>query len=279
MPELPEVETIARVLAQDVAGRSVESVSVLDESAVHPGSDAFRSLVMGRRIDAVRRRAKLALFDLSPRDGDAGAIIAAHLRMTGRLLVLPQGQAPDRPRVVLDLSGGVALAFCDVRRFGSLHAFPAGQGAGGIEGWPFYAGLGPEPLLMTAADFRQRLGRGRARVKALLLDQTVIAGIGNIYADESLFRAGIRPDSPVASLSPERLDSLFASIQAVLVQAIAENGSSIRDYRDAHGDAGAFQNHFRAYGRAGKPCLGCDAPMQATKVAGRGSTFCPHCQK
>jgi len=176
--------------------------------------------------------------------------------------------------VELSLSGGVRLLFSDVRRFGSMHAFPAG----GIDSWPFYASLGPEPLTLTAAAFRQRLGQGRARIKALLLDQHVVAGIGNIYADESLFRAGIRPDAPAAGINAKRRDALFAAVQAVLTQAIAENGSSIRDYRDAHGDAGAFQNHFRAYGRGGQVCLVCGAAMQAMRVAGRTSTFCPRCQ-
>jgi len=132
---------------------------------------------------------------------------------------------------------------------------------------------------MTAAEFQMRLGQGRARIKALLLDQQVLAGVGNIYADESLFRAGIRPDTPAAQVSPKRRGALFAAIQAVLTQAIAENGSSIRDYRDAHGDAGAFQNHFRAYGRGGQPCLACGSLMRTMRVAGRGTTFCPQCQK
>ncbi|HWR03280.1 MAG TPA: zinc finger domain-containing protein, partial [Humidesulfovibrio sp.] len=184
----------------------------------------------------------------------------------------------ERTRAVLHLSGGLRLAFADLRRFGSMHAFPSWSGPGGIESWPFYASLGPEPLEMAAAEFRQRLGQGRARIKALLLDQSVVAGIGNIYADEALFRAGIRPDAPAATVSAARRNALFEAVQAVLTLAIAENGSSIRDYRDAHGDAGAFQNHFRAYGRGGQACLACGETMRARRVAGRTSTFCPRCQ-
>jgi formamidopyrimidine-DNA glycosylase len=270
MPELPEVETIARTLAPEVVGREILSVGAPDPSALHPDLAAFAAVAAGRRITSVRRRGKLLLLDLD----DLG-IIAVHLRMTGRVVALGPGREPDRPRALLALSGGVRLCFSDVRRFGSMHAFAAG----GIDAWPFYASLGPEPLLMTAAEFRARLGQGRARIKALLLDQHVLAGVGNIYADESLFRAGIRPDTPAAQVSPRRRDALFAAIQAVLTQAIAENGSSIRDYRDAHGDAGAFQNHFRAYGRGGQPCLTCGTLMQTMRVAGRGSTFCPQCQK
>lgn len=269
MPELPEVETIARTLAPDVVGRDILGVEAPDPSALQPGLAAFAALVAGRRIEAVDRRGKLLLLHLH----DAG-VIAVHLRMTGRVMALGPDQRPDRPRVVLALSGGVRLCFSDVRRFGSVHAFAAQ----GIESWPFYASLGPEPLTMAAAQFRTRLGQGRARIKALLLDQTVVAGIGNIYADESLFRAGIRPDTPAAEISPKRRDALFAAVQAVLAQAVAENGSSIRDYRDAHGDAGAFQNHFRVYGRGGKACLDCGETLQTMRVAGRTSTFCPRCQ-
>lgn len=269
MPELPEVETIARTLAPDVLGREILGVVAQDATALQPGPRAFASLVTGRRIQAVKRRGKLLLLEL-----DKDAVIAIHLRMTGRVMAYGPGQQPERPRAVLELSGGVRLSFADVRRFGSMHAFAAG----GIASWPFYAGLGPEPLEMTAAEFRQRLGQGRARIKALLLDQGVVAGIGNIYADESLFRAGIRPDAPVCGISEKRRDALFAAVQAVLTLAVAENGSSIRDYRDAHGDAGAFQNHFRAYGRGGQPCLTCGETMRVMRVAGRSSTFCPRCQ-
>ena len=282
MPELPEVETIARALNQEAAGRTILSVEVIDPTALQPSPEAFQALVLGRRIASVGRRGKLLLLHLDDGGADAG-LIAVHLRMTGRVFVLAPDQEAIRPRAVLQLSAhgdekGPRLAFSDVRRFGSMHAFTPGA----IASWPFYQTLGPEPLTMTAADFRERTApsgkANRARIKALLLDQTVLAGVGNIYADEALFRAGIRPDTPAGLIAPAQLDALFAAIQAVLTQAIAENGSSIRDYRDAHGDAGSFQNHFQAYKRGGKPCLTCGATMQAMRVAGRTSTFCPRCQ-
>lgn len=297
MPELPEVETIARTLAPEVESRLILAVDVPDQSAVAtdsgtPDPEAFRQLVLGRRIATVDRRGKLLLLHLQAPGGHDGGTIAVHLRMTGRVLALPSGEAPVRPRVILSLSdrgqGGLQLVFSDVRRFGRMHAFGPGGGPGSIERWPFFRDLGPEPLVMSAQEFRQRVlypgamaqgGRkSKARIKALLLDQTVLAGIGNIYADEALLRAGIRPDAVTGRLSARRLDRLFAAIQAVLAQAIAENGSSIRDYRDAHGDAGAFQNHFLAYGRVGEKCLDCGAVMQSLRVAGRTSTFCPRCQ-
>lgn len=278
MPELPEVETIARTLAAEAEGREILRVEVLDPTALQPDAATFAALVAGRRIASVGRRAKLLLLSLAPVAGDTGATIAVHLRMTGRVFVLAPGMETTRTRAVLHLSDGARLAFADLRRFGTMHAFPGGLDGAAIAAWPFYAGLGPEPLTMDAATFRARLGRGRARIKALLLDQTVVAGIGNIYADEALFRAGIRPDTPAGQVAPAKRDALFKAVQDVLTLAIAENGSSIRDYRDAHGDAGAFQNHFRAYGRGGEPCLTCGETMRAMRVAGRTSTFCPHCQ-
>ncbi|OGR36660.1 MAG: DNA-formamidopyrimidine glycosylase [Desulfovibrionales bacterium GWA2_65_9] len=298
MPELPEVETIARTLAGEVESRLILGVDVLDQSAIVPDLDAFRALVLGRRIARVDRRGKLLLLHLQAGGGKDGGTIAVHLRMTGRVLALPSTKEPadadalsaHRPRVILTLSdrgqGGMFLLFADVRRFGRMHAFAPGVGPGSIDCWPFYRDLGPEPLLLSAQDFRACLApsgqssgkKSRARIKALLLNQGVIAGIGNIYADEALFRAGIRPDAVAGGLSVRRLDRLFAAIRSVLTQAIAENGSSIRDYRDAHGDAGAFQNHFRAYGRGGEKCLDCGAVMRSMRVAGRTSTFCPHCQ-
>ena len=266
MPELPEVETIARTLGPDVTGREILRVEVLDASALAPDAAAFATLTAGRRIVAVGRRAKLLLLSLSPRTGEGGeagggALIAVHLRMTGRIFVLTPGMHTERTRAVLHLSGDVRLAFADLRRFGSMHVFSGGLD-GAITAWPFYASLGPEPLTMTAPEFDARLGHGRARIKALLLDQSVVAGIGNIYADEALFRAGLRPDTPANRIGPEKRAALFTAVREVLAQAIAENGSSIRDYRDAHGDAGAFQNHFRAYGRAGEACLICGETMQ-----------------
>jgi len=278
MPELPEVETIARTLKPDAVGRVILRVEAPDQSALFPDVEGFRTLVTGRRIASVGRRGKLLLLRLDQGEGTADcALIAVHLRMTGRVVVLAPGVETERTRAVLHLSDGTRLVFADVRRFGSVHAFAA-CGPGGIDSWPFYAGLGPEPLDLTAGGFSVRLGQGRARIKALLLDQTVVAGIGNIYADESLFRAGIRPDTPASAIGPEKRAALFAAVVAVLTQAIAENGSSIRDYRDAHGDAGAFQNHFRAYGRSGECCLVCGATMRSMRVAGRTSTYCPHCQ-
>lgn len=270
MPELPEVETIARGLAPEIEARTILRLEAPDPTALQPSAEAFAAMCTGRTIARVARRAKLLLLHL-----DNGSILAVHLRMTGRLMTYRPGEIPERPRALLHLSGELILSFADVRRFGSMHAFAPGE----IDSWPFYRDLGPEPLTLSAAAFRARIPGSRARIKALLLDQHVIAGIGNIYADEALFRAAIRPDTSANRLSATQLTKLHAAIQAVLTQAIAENGSSIRDYRTAHGDVGAFQNSFRAYGREGLPCTTCGRPMTSAKIAGRTSTYCEKCQK
>ena len=270
MPELPEVETVVRTLRPGLLGRRILSVDVPAPAAVGGKAAAFIRAVTGAVILAVRRRAKLVLIDL-----DTGGVLAAHLKMTGRLLVKAVHEPHRHDRVRLRLDSGDLLVFADMRTFGSFRHFPLGT----IDAWPFYRDLGPEPLDMAEEDFVARLSRRGAAVKALLLDQKVLAGIGNIYADESLFRARIHPAARASELSPERLRRLFAEVRAVLIQAIAENGSSVRDYLDADGNAGAFQNSILAYGKGGEPCPVCGAKMKVTKVAGRTSTFCAKCQK
>lgn len=273
MPELPEVEVIVRGLRAGVCGRQVVSVDAPWPTSVRGGADRLRELAVGREIRAVRRRAKLALFEL-----DSGAVLAAHLKMTGRLMVRRAGQVcREDPylRVALTLSDGGVLTFSDVRRFGYLAAFAPGE----LASWDFWAGLGPEPLELAPEAFAERLAGRKAQIKALLLNQQIVAGIGNIYADESLFRAGIRPDRRASELSRAQLKRLGTCLRKVLEQAIRENGSSIRDYRDANGNAGAFQNSFNVYGRGGETCPRCGTTLVKGRVAGRGTTWCPECQR
>lgn len=277
MPELPEVEVISQGLAQALTGQRIRAVRVLDRMALEQPVAAFQRLVQGRRVARVWRRAKLVLLDLADGRPDSRTTLAVHLRMTGRLVALAKAEPlPDErfARVLFELASGGRLAFLDVRRFGRCLAF----GPGGLAAWPFFAALGPEPLDLDAAAFTARLAGRRGRIKPLLLDQTVVAGIGNIYADESLFRAGIRPQARVADLGPERLARLHACLVAVLAEAIAANGSSIRDYRDSGGRVGAFQNSFRVYGRAGLPCLQCGKKLKKSTLSGRTTTFCTTCQ-
>lgn len=285
MPELPEVETIARGLAPEIVGHVVRDVSVRYAGAVGGDAEAFARRVTCRTIAAVRRRGKMLLLDLVDAQGaerPAGQAprpvmhVAVHLKMTGRLWTPPEGHEPDsHTHVVMRLLKGRELHFRDVRKFGWCRALTPEE----LDAMPFYAGLGPEPLEMAADDFLTRFAGRKGRIKGLLLDQRVLAGVGNIYADESLFRARIRPDASAAALGEKRLRRLFEAVREVLLLGIAQNGASISDYRDARGDAGAFQNSFLVYGRAGRPCTACGATLKSTTVAGRTTVWCPRCQR
>ncbi len=275
MPELPEVETIARGLNARLAGCVVREVIVREGRSVGGDPELFAAALAGRTVRSVRRRGKLLLLDC-----DADLILAVHLKMTGRLYVPAPDAVPDkyvRVLVRLDSPRGepVSLFFHDVRKFGYCRVFQGDE----LARWPFYATLGPEPLELGPEAFVTQFAGRHARIKALLLDQKRIAGIGNIYADEALFRAGIHPEAPASQLSAMRLTTLHGAVRDVLTEAIAACGSSIRDYRDASGNAGAFQNSFRVYGRASHPCLACANLLERTRVAGRTSTFCPCCQR
>jgi len=269
MPELPEVEVIARGLGATLTGRVISGVEPVDPTRLSECASTLVPKVLGAAVAGVRRRAKVLLVDMV-----GGAALAFHLKMTGRVVhgpMRPVGRH-DRTRFILD--DGSLLSFADMRRFGYVCAF----GPGELAGWDFLRRCGPEPLETDPAMLAGRVVSRPGRIKALLLDQAVVAGVGNIYADESLFRAGIHPRTRGNALGRERAERLFARLQDVLRQAIAENGSSIRDYVNASGDAGAFQNSFAVYGRQGMSCATCGSILAATKVAGRTSTFCPSCQ-
>ncbi|EPR37089.1 Formamidopyrimidine-DNA glycosylase [Desulfovibrio sp. X2] len=277
MPELPEVETIARGLAPELIGQRIVAAEVRGAKAVGGDAALFTARVVGRAVEGVHRRGKMLLLDLDvPREKEGGLFLAVHLKMTGRLWVPPEGTGPDvHTHVVMRLLNGRELHFRDVRKFGWCRCLTGDE----LAAMPFFRTLGPEPLEIGPEEFLARLEGRRGRIKALLLDQKVVAGIGNIYADEALFRAGIRPEARADALSAARLRRLFAEVQEVLRQGIRENGASISDYRDARGDAGAFQNSFRVYGRGGEPCVACGGRLRAVTVAGRTSTYCPRCQK
>jgi formamidopyrimidine-DNA glycosylase len=290
MPELPEVETIARALAPGLAGRVITGADVPDVKvlAAPKTKAAFRNALVGRRVTTVSRRAKLLLVQLGPRPplaeragsslapDDEAAILAFHLKMTGRFHIAPQhADIPQYARLLIHLGDGNTLVFSDMRRFGTARLLSPES----LAAWDFYASLGPEPWDMTPDAFEAALSRRTTRIKAAMLDQTIIAGIGNIYADESLFAARIRPDTPASALSPAQRKTLLAAIQDVIAKALAAGGSTIRDYRTPDGVEGGFQHQFTVYGKAGQPCPACNAKLVAVKVAGRTSTFCPRCQK
>ena len=282
MPELPEVETIVRTLAPQLLGRRIESVRVLHEKSLAAGK-VLLSRLKGARIESLHRRAKLVLIVLLPAYGGKLCLLF-HLKMTGRLFVHRGGVKP-RPhtRLVFCLlkdagqtgdKGGTQLFFDDTRKFGYCRIMRDED----FMNWAFWNSLGPEPLVCSREEFMARCRKRRGKIKALLLDQTFIAGIGNIYADEILFRAGIAPQHAVTRLFSTQLGTLWERIREVLLEAIAQCGSSIRDYRDAHGKAGAFQNSFCVYGRAGQVCVACGNILEKSVVAGRSTVHCPVCQ-
>ncbi len=268
MPELPEVETIARGLRRLIQDRRIQSVNVLTPGVLRTGDPG---VLPGRTITHVSRRAKLLLIHL-----DRGDCLVFHLKMTGRVWVASPGQAlPRHTHLVCGLDSADRLIFEDTRRFGFFGIY----GPEDLEDWSFYRHLGPEPLQSTAEELAKRLGSRRAGVKSLLLNQTVLAGIGNIYADESLFAARIHPASLAANIPRATLVQLCSELRRILVEAIAAGGSTISDYRNAYGKSGIFQESFQVYGKKGEPCPACGKALKAERIAGRTSTHCPKCQR
>ncbi len=280
MPELPEVETVARTLLPHIRGHVIAGVTLLRVSSLHPLSMPVARLA-GLRIAGTRRRGKLLLLDLKSDEAkpEFPSLLVAHLRMTGSLLIKPAGELANKhTRCIFDLTAPDAsksrLFFDDIRAFGQiLAATPAI-----LAKWPFWRDLGPEPLEMDGDDLAARLKGGRP-LKTALMDQKVVAGIGNIYADESLFKAGLNPFREAGSLDAVECERLLASLQDILRLSISQCGSSIRDYKDANGNAGAFQNSFAVYGRGGENCKKCGRPLVKTKLGGRATVYCPICQK
>lgn len=278
MPELPEVETVARTLAPLIAGKTIVDVHLLHAKTLQ--GDIPLQALRGLRIDpqqpTVRRGKLLFVRGHLPAGGQQDIQgFAVHLKMTGRLFAHPAGILPHaHTRVVLVLDDGSQLFFDDVRTFGYLRIVTPQS----LQNWSFLQKLGPEPLEISAEAFIARFAGKKGKIKALLLDQTIVAGCGNIYADEALFRAGIAPQMSASALQPVQLRALHGALQAVLLESIAACGSSIRDYRTANGDVGAFQNAFAVYGRAGQPCKNCGSVLEKMQVAGRSTVYCPQCQ-
>jgi formamidopyrimidine-DNA glycosylase len=271
MPELPEVETTRRDLEARVSGRTVVDV-VMDRLGVAPArglspaemEDALR----GRRIEALSRRGKYLIAHL-----DGGDALVLHRRMTGNLVLRDPAAAPEPfTRAVLRLDDGAELRWIDQRRFGTWTLVPDPAAA--------MPGIGPEPLDdgWTADDLAAALSGRRAPVKAVLLDQRRVAGLGNIYVDESLHRAGIHPGRLAGSLTTEEVARLHAAVRQVLRRAIELQGSSARNHRGGYGQSGTMQDEWRVYHRDGSPCSACGATIRKLRVAGRGTHICPTCQ-
>ena len=223
-------------------GRTIKQARHADLTRLSEPAPSLLPRILGQRIESVHRRAKVLLMDLAD-----GTTLAFHLKMTGRVVHGPMREPNSHDRLLLELDNGSLLSFSDMRKFGYVRAFTPQE----LQEWEFLRKVGPEPLETDAEVLADRVAVRKARIKALLLDQTVVAGIGNIYADESLFRASIHPETRANRISRAKAVRLFVELQAVLRQAIAENGSSIRDYVNADGDAGAFQNNFNVYGKKG----------------------------
>ncbi len=272
MPELPEVEIIARSLAPQLVGRTILDVERLDwERMVEtPAVGAFRREIAGQRIVAARRRAKWLLLDL-----DRGWTLALHLRMSGRLEVHPpDDEARAHVHLIIRLDDQRRLFFDDERKFGRVRLLDA-AGLAALD-----AAHGPEPLddRFTAAELRRILRGRRTRIKPLLLDQRVIAGMGNIYASEALWLARIHPLTPACAIEADGVTALHTAIRQALTSAIEHEGSSLRNYRNGYGLRGQNQEHFLAYDRDGHPCQRCGTPIERIVVGQRSTFFCPTCQ-
>lgn len=282
MPELPEVETVARGLDLRVAGDVIESVWLGEkpEPLKSPAKEIVAVLERSR-IAKVRRVGKHIVFDLerAPRNGKGKAVPhgqwIVHLGMSGRMQVAqPRDELLKHTHAVLKLKSGRELRFVDPRRFGRLAVVRLDAKAA-----TGFAAPGDEPLDSQADRFVELFRKRKTPIKSALLNQKLLSGVGNIYADESLFRAGIRPRRSATSLTREQLVRLHAALKEVLKEAIALGGSSVSDYVDADGKEGFFQLQHRVYGRESEPCLVCKTPIKRIVIAGRSSHYCPRCQK
>ena len=287
LPELPEVETVRRGLQPAMEGQRILRAEVRREGLRWPFPPGLAGRLQGARVERLRRRSKYILADLS-----TGETMLLHLGMSGRI-TLSGLEAPHVPgqfhhhhpalvkhdHVIFYMENGSRVAFNDARRFGALDLIASDT----AESHPLLAALGPEPLgnTFSGAYLAARLKGRKGPVKALLLDQRIVAGLGNIYVCEALFRAGIHPSRAGGRISAARLEILAAVIREVLLDAIAAGGSSLRDYRQADGELGYFQHSFRVYDREGQPCttLGCTGQIRRIVQGGRSSYFCPACQK
>lgn len=273
MPELPEVETTVRGLRQPLKGRRVEAVQHLDWPNMLPNiaPGELARLLPGRRVADVQRRGKLLLLKF-----EDGSALILHRKMSGNLLLRAAGALPERhTHCVLRFDQDLELHFIDPRKFGRIYFFPS---ASALEAF-LSARLGPEPLDGLSATELALLLRGRrGRVKPLLLDQRLLAGVGNLYADEALWLAGIHPARTARGLRPEEAHQLALALRQVLQEGIERRGTSFSTYMDALGERGENQDYLRVYGRAGLPCLRCGERIVRIVVAQRGTYICPRCQ-
>jgi formamidopyrimidine-DNA glycosylase len=281
MPELPEVETVAQDLRPLLRGRRVDRVEVRMAGVVrYPDDATFAAELPGLWFGSLRRRGKYLLLPVGPDAGDPDPplLLVCHLGMTGQLRLVPAGTPePDHLHVVLHLDGADELRFRDPRRFGRLLLGTLDELIA-ARAMPV---LGPEPIDadFTGSVLWHRVHHRRAPIKSLLLDQSVVAGVGNIYADEALFRARVRPLRPANTLSRPAVRRLAEALREVLLEAIGNRGSSVVDYRDVWGEAGSHQERLLVYGRAGEPCVRCGRPLRLSRISQRSAVWCGWCQR
>lgn len=272
MPELPEVESVRQGLEQLVVGKRIEAVTVLWENIIKdPSVDVFKRKIVGQRIESVGRRGKFLLFELT------SDRLISHLRMEGKFKV----EASDAPltkhtHVLFSLDDGTDLRYLDVRKFGKMSLTP------NLSAFdhPSLKELGPEPFeeSLTVEQLQRFLNKRQRSIKSCLLDQKMVAGIGNIYADEILFRSHIHPERQANTLTMKEVTTLREAIVSIMTQAVASGGTTIRTYANAYGQEGSYQSQLMVYGKQGEPCPRCHTPIVKGKVAQRGTHYCPVCQ-
>lgn len=274
MPELPEVETIKRTLQHLVIGKTIDDVTILWGNIIKRPSDSleFKTQCQGQTIHDVERRGKYLKFML---DED---VLVSHLRMEGRYMVQQASEPHEKhTHVVFSFTDGTELRYMDVRKFGTMHLLPKGEED---EHDPL-AKLGIEPFSegFTSTVLKKACQKTRRNIKAVLLDQSIVVGLGNIYVDEALFRAQIHPTQKANTLTKKALEQLYTEIISTLQEAVDKGGSTVRSYVDSQGDMGMFQLNHYVYGKKGEPCQQCGSEIERIVVAQRGTHFCPQCQK
>ncbi|MDF0727496.1 DNA-formamidopyrimidine glycosylase [Cytobacillus sp. S13-E01] len=274
MPELPEVETVKRTLAQLVIGKTIREVTVLWPKIVKKPDNVeqFIDALKGQKINGIERRGKFLKLMLDD------YVLVSHLRMEGRYGLYEESEPYDKhTHVLFSFTDGTELRYRDVRKFGTMHLFTTGLEESELP----LSQLGPEPFSdhFTEKTLRNNLMKTNRKIKVALLDQKIVVGLGNIYVDEALFRSGIHPEREANTLKPKEIKRLYEEIVNTLQEAVNKGGSTIRSYVNTQGEMGMFQLELFVYGRKGEPCKSCGTALEKIVVGGRGTHFCPHCQK
>lgn len=274
MPELPEVETIRGTLERLVLHKTIDDITIHWPKIIkYPeDTDEFRLLLLGETIQKISRRGKFLLFYLT------NYVLVSHLRMEGKYRVVQSSEEVDKhTHVIFHFTDGTDMRYNDVRKFGTMHVFPIGEET---LGKPLNQ-LGPDPFEQnyTVDYLQKKLAKTSRMIKAVLLDQTIVAGLGNIYVDEVLFLSNIHPEARANTLTKQQIKLIWKNAHLVLKKAVEQGGTTIRSYVDGAGEMGMFQQQLYAYGQEGQPCQHCGTEIEKLKVAGRGTHICPTCQK